>query len=137
MLGHYRDHPKTPEILRRIGWTLADQAAPDLKAKLCLAITRHAGCDAESAEAPANVALAGLAFIQELEFRATHPGPEGMVGVRDTNTNAVVAAYDFAEKSIAVNGDLTNSGSNFPPESINDAVQLLLTYVGELTSPSV
>ena len=40
--GKYRDHPKTPEILRRLSWITSDQATPDLKAKICLAITRLA-----------------------------------------------------------------------------------------------
>ena len=134
--GRYRNHPKTPEILRRIGWVLADQATPDLKAKLSLAITRLAAAETARAETSGGGIGAGLAFIQELELRATHPAPEGTVGVIHRNTGAVVAEYDFAQRSMTLNQDLTTGGSDFPPESINDAIQLLLTYVGELTSES-
>lgn len=133
--GQYRHHPKTPEIVRHIGWALADEATPDQRAKLCVAITRLAEGDADGAESHTEQSSAGFPFIRELELRATNRGPEGTVGVIDRNTGTVVAHYDFSDKSMTLNQDLATVDSNFPPKSINDAIELLVTYVGELTYP--
>lgn len=120
--GKYRNHPKTSEILRRMSWVTSDQATPDLKAKTCLAITRLA----EDSDA-------GMGFIDELDLSATNPLPEGRVWVSHRKTAAVIAQYDFSDASMTLNQELASAGSEFPPGSIKDAVELLLTYVGELT----
>jgi len=120
-------------VPRRIGWMLSDQAAPDLRAKLSLAITRLAEIGTAGSESPADASSPGLSFIRELEFAATHPGPGGTVWVRQKETGVVVAQCDFADGSVALNQELAAAGSPLPPGCIRDAVQLLLTYGGELT----
>ncbi len=42
-----------------------------------------------------------------------------------------VAHYEFAVKSLIINSEL--DGSDFPMQSITDAISLVWIYVGELT----
>jgi len=121
--GQYRDHPMTPGIVRRLGWRLTDEASPDLRAKLCVAVDRLAA-DPDAA----------LAFVDRLELRTTHTGRAGTAAVFCTDTGAMVTEYDFAEKSVTLNRELAEEGSDFPPVLVRDATELLLTYVGELTA---
>ncbi len=120
--GLYRGHPRTPGVVRRIGWMLTGQAAPDFRAKLSLAVLRLA-------EDPLG---AGLSFVDDLRLWATRPGPRGSVGVTHTATDRVVAQYDYAAAPLAINSDLAADGSGFPPHSIDDAVSLVTVYLEEL-----
>jgi|GEM_PF-2140543 len=120
--GPFRQHPLTPEVLRRMTWASSDQAPPDPRAKTCLAITRLSeNPDAE------------MGFIDALDLVTTHPGAEGKVGVIHRNTGLVLAEYDFTDAGLAINKTAAEPNSGIPPGSFNDAIQLLMTYVRELT----
>lgn len=131
--GKYRDHPKTPQVLSRIGWMLADQATPDQRAKLCVAITRLAEGAAAGSDTSEERSSARMNFLDNLELRTTHAGPEGTVTVSAASTGLTVAQYDFAKNSMTINEMLARKGSDFPPAAIKDGIELLMTYVGELT----
>lgn len=120
--GPYRSHPRTPGVVRRIGWVLTGQAAPDFRAKLSLAVLRLAE------DSPG----AGLSFVDDLRLWATRPGPQGSVGVTHNATDRVVAQYDYADATLAINSELSADGSDFPLQSINDAVSLVTVYLEEL-----
>lgn len=127
--GRYRGHPRTPGVLRRISWMLADQAPPDLKAKLSLAVMRLAEMDGT----PDGNSV-GMGFIDDLHLWATQSGPTGSVGVTHTESGRVVAQYDWADSSLAVNSDLTAEGSHFPHQTITDAMELAMIYVDDMTA---
>lgn len=131
--GPYRGHPQTPKVVRRIGWNLAGDAPADLRAKLCLAVTRLAERETADASEDVDPARSGLAFIRELFLRATHSGVEGIAEVVQQSTCEVVARYDFTDGSLIYNQDVVTPGSNLPSGWIRDATQLLLTYVGEVS----
>lgn len=128
--GEFRAHPKTPEVVRRIGWMLADKANPDTRAKLSLAVMRLADGDAVRSDGSASP---GLSFVDELHLWATRPGLEGTVGVTHTETGRVVAQYNYADGNLAINSELAAEGSDFPRQSLTDAMSLVTMYVGDLT----
>jgi tetratricopeptide (TPR) repeat protein len=128
--GQYRFHPKTPEVVRRMAWAWASasQAPPDARAKLSLAVVRLAEGETVSADGSTS---AGLSFVHDLHLWTTQPGLEGTVAATHIETGLVVAHYDFADKSLIINSEL--EGSDFPKQSITDAISLVWIYVGELT----
>jgi tetratricopeptide (TPR) repeat protein len=128
--GQYRFHPKTPEVVRRMAWAWASasQAPPDSLAKLSLAVVRLAEGETVSADGSTS---AGLSFVDDLHLWTTQPGLEGTVAATHIETGLVVAHYDFADKSLIINSEL--EGSDFPKQSITDAISLVWIYVGELT----
>lgn len=121
--GQYRSHPRTPAVLRRIGWRLAGQSPPDLRAKLSLAILRLAEDGTTSA---------GMPFIDDLHLWATRPGRDATVGVTHTETGRIVAQFDYTDGNLAINSELAAEGSDFPPQLIADAVSLVTVYVEDL-----
>jgi tetratricopeptide (TPR) repeat protein len=124
--GRYREHPYTPGILRWIGWILAENQTPDVRAKLCLAITRVA--DSYGVGHPR------LGFMDELDLLATHPEQEGAVTVTATSTGKVLAAFNFEDGRISTNRELKLDPEVVQPEFIFDAYQLLEAYVdGQLS----
>lgn len=128
--GQYRFHPRTPEVVRRIAWASADQAPPDARAKLSLAVMRLSEGETVSADGSAS---AGLSFLDDLHLWATHPGLEGTVEVTHTETGLVVAHYEYADGSLNINRELAAEGSGFSMQSITDAMALAMMYVGGLT----
>jgi hypothetical protein len=127
--GQYRSHPKTPEVVRRIGWMLAGTATPDLRAKLSLAVMRLADGNTVNSDGSASP---GLSFVDHLRLWATRPGPEGTVGVTHNDSDRVVAQYDWADANLAVNSALTAEGSDFPADAITDAMALVAVYVEDV-----
>lgn len=120
--GPYRSHPLTPDVVRRIGWSLTGRAHPDFRAKLSLAVRRLA----------AGLDDAAVSFVDELRLWATRPGRHAGIGVTHIPTDRVVAQYDHTDATLAVNSELTSAGSQFPPQAITDAVDLLTAYLEDL-----
>ena len=131
--GPYRNHPETHEILLQIAWGLSEDSTPDLRAKICLAITRLANPEASGAQGEAD-GSGGFAFINDLYLWTTHSGPEGTVAVTHKETGKTVVEYNFATAALSLNRELLAEGSNFPIGVTGDAMWLVMTYAGRVTS---